>query len=172
MTEMLSGRKLFLGLAALIVITMALLAGGERGAGTTGSRSYTSFLEDVEVLNIQGGDTAWRAISGKVRLSDDGTDARLEDVVIVVPSQDLSMSSPSGSFDVEENTLDLEGNIVTQVGGFTVRTDSVRVVPGGKVRAGDRVTLTGKGVQIEGRGLEAGDEQTLRLKRDVKAVFE
>ncbi len=166
--------RTFITALALLALAALFLSGTGRKAGDAKAQAATdaSYLEDVKVLNIQHGKTNWEVRSNRVNLSADGKDARMEDVTISVPDENLTMKAPEGRFDMEKDTLDLSGQIVTEAKGFSMETGQMKVVPGGKVDAGSKVVLKGKGMRIEGTGMEAGEERTLRLRSNVKAIFE
>ncbi|MDA8169496.1 MAG: hypothetical protein M0Z59_07340 [Nitrospiraceae bacterium] len=134
---------------------------------------YLSYLEDVSVFNIQDNKTVWSASSRKATLTGDGSTANLEKVSLNVPSENLSLKANGGVLDLDRNTLNLTGRIESEVKGFQMDTDSLRIVPGGKVSspANDMVSLKKERILIEGKGIETDSERTVKLKNNVKAIF-
>ncbi len=113
------------------------------------------------------------ATSKKAILAGDGQTARLSGVAIDIPAEDAKLSASGGELDLDSNVLTLDGEIKSRIKGFDLKTSSVQIVPGGKLNTGknDPVLLEKKGIEIEGRGLDANQEKKVRLDNDVKAIF-
>jgi hypothetical protein len=133
--------------------------------------SYSSYLEDVKVYNIDKDKVSWTAVSKRAMLSENGSNARLENVALEMPGEKVTLKAPVGVFDMDNNSLVLNGGITTFVRDMRMQTDSMRIIPGGKIDVANSVTLTGKGIKIEGGSLESGEDQKLKVKDNVKAVF-
>lgn len=146
------------------------LAGGGRQEPAKAS-SYSSYLDDVKVYNIVKDKVSWTAMSKKAMLSESGSDASLEDVNLEMPDERVKLKAPSGVFDIDNNSLVLHGGITTIVRDMLMETDSLKIVPGGKIDVSNSVTLTGKRIKIEGGSLESGENDKLKVKDNVKAIF-
>lgn len=132
-----------------------------------------SSLTGVSVINIKDNRTLWVATSKKAVFTGDGQTARLSGVSIDIPSENAKLDASGGELNLDSNILTLDGAIKSQVKGFDLKTNSVRIVPGGTLNTGknDPVVLEKKGIEIEGRGLDANQQKKVRLEGDVKAVF-
>ena len=161
---------LFLLAAVLSAFTMK---NQPRETGLQKVPVYYSSLSDINVLNVIGNRTLWSATSKKAVFSGDGGTASLSDVDINIPSENARLMASGGQYDLDKNTLSLTGEVKSQVKGFDMKTSSLQIVPGGKLNTGgdDEVLLEKKGIEIEGRGLEADQKRTVRLDRNVKAIF-
>ncbi len=142
------------------------------GAERDGAALYSS-LSGLSVINVKDNRTLWVATSKKAILAGDGQTARLSGVAIDIPAEDAKLSASGGELDLDSNVLTLDGEIKSQIKGFDLKTSSVQIVPGGKLNTGknDPVLLEKKGIEIEGRGLDANQEKKVRLDNDVKAIF-
>lgn len=161
-----------LGLLALAVLAFSILGIMEEKMVPQPSQPNPSYLEDIRVLNIQDNKVAYSLTARRAQLAQNGREAALADVSMQVPEQGVLMRAPAGNFDFESGELHLTGNITTEMKGYDVLTNSIQIRSGGKISTGQKVIVKGKGMEIEGQGLEAGEEKTLRLKSNVKAKFE
>lgn len=161
-----------IAIAALWLFKWGYLPGKESYRERGGLPVYAhSSLEDISVISIENLKTLWSASSKKAILSADGSRARLEEVSLRIPAEELSLKAAGGVLNLDDTTLDLKGQVTTQIKGFQVKTDSLRITPGGKVDSGEKVVLEKESIIIEGGGLEAGDKKNVKVKNNVKATF-
>lgn len=160
-----------LGLAVL-VSSMLGFVGGKEAPRPSQYQPNPSYLEDIRVLSIQDNKVAYSLTATKAQLAENGKETALENISMQVPEQGVITKAPSGDFNLESGELRLAGNITTEMKGYDVLTNSLQIRPGGKISTGQKVIIKGKGMEIEGQGLETGEEKTLRLKNNVKAKFE
>jgi len=175
MTYVAVSRRFGLLIAGAALIIVALLLFIREGAERAPARvpdSVSSFLEEVRVINVQDESIAWSLDSKRAQVLRNGKDARLEDVRMEVPAEEILVRAPGGLFDMDSGSLKLTGEIKTEIKGYDVETGAIEIKPGGKVTTSGDVVLKGDGMEVRGRGLETGEEKKVRLKSNVKAVFD
>jgi hypothetical protein len=175
MTRVLVSKKSALILSVLLLIALgaflSLRGTGVRREAHEEGAPGASFLEGVKVISVQGDKVGWSLDSKQAELLQGGKEAKLDEVLMDVPEEGAHIEAPGGYFDIDTGKLRLTGDIKTDIKGYVLETGSVEVLPGGKINTPGKVLLKGKGVEIEGRGLETQDEKNVRLKSDVKARF-
>ena len=174
-TRFLGPIRKFLPVLVLLGVAMSAfsISHQPRETGPQKPKVYYSSLSDVSVLNIVNARTLWSATSKEATFSSDGGTANLKDIAINIPSENARLKASGGQYNLDTNLLSLTGEVKSEVKGFDVKTSSLQIVPGGKLNTGgdDKVLLTKKGIEIEGNGLEADQKRTVRLDKNVKAIF-
>lgn len=131
-----------------------------------------SFLEDVRVVNTHAGERRWTLLTKRASIAEGGETARMEEVTVELPEEEMTVTADSGLYHVSSRDLTLDGNIRAVTPDYTITTSSMSLSSGkAEITADDRVVLESDGFRIEGYGLRAEERRAVRLERDVKAVF-
>jgi LPS export ABC transporter protein LptC len=131
-----------------------------------------SFLEDVKVVNQRIGKEQWSLVTKKATISEDGDTASLQDVTVRLPAEEMTVEADSGLYNILSRDLALTGNITAVTDSYVIKTESANLTAEkGELSTDDRVVVESRGFRIEGHGLRAAEKKSVRLLRDVKALF-
>jgi len=159
-------------LAALAGLAVLSLVVPKRQDNNVDRALSESRLEDVRVVNKRSGEPQWTLLTKRAVLAEDGGAARMEDVTVEIPDEGMTVTADSGVYDVDNRDLSLAGNIRAVTSGYTITTSSMSLSSAkGELATDDRVVLEGDGFRIEGDGLRTGEQRTVRLRKNVKAIF-
>lgn len=154
---------------AAVVFLLAMWTGRPPDTVRPGTDSY---MEGVSVTARKAGRELWRIASERAEISESGGIVRMNGVKAFFPDEALLLEADSGAYDIRENTLNLSKDIRAEVGGYTIRADSLNILPEGeRLSVEGRVEIKGRGMRIQGTGLKAYGGQRLEILGNVRAVF-
>jgi LPS export ABC transporter protein LptC len=181
--------KIFLAAAilALVVVSIVYLVGNP-GLKKAARAPVKDAKQDQAEVVIDGfhfakndGDKEnWDLKARKAEMKKDSKTAELEDLEAVLCAKNgtkLNLKADSGTFDTESKSVKLSGKekgvVITSNSGYRVSTQSLDWNDKKKeLRTDDPVTLHGKNIMIEGKGMVArSDLQEVRINNGVKTVF-
>lgn len=127
-----------------------------------------SEMDSLRVEHREDGSLSWLLESERASLSQGGETAELKEVRLSLPNRSIFVSSDSGLYGIENGSLYLSGNIIADISGYTIRTNSATLLEGRELVSDEVVIIEGKGVRIEGKGLRTKEEKV--VLKDVKAI--
>jgi LPS export ABC transporter protein LptC len=155
-------------LLALSLLICLLFKSGGQSENKFGI-SVGSFMENVSVVNRKSGDRQWSLKTKRALLSEDGSTAEMKDVILTLPSEEMTVLADSGLYNMDSNDLSFSGDVKAVTEKYTIRTDTARLKKE-TISSDDKVVIEGRGFRINGTGLKASQKK-IRLLNDVTAVF-
>lgn len=137
-------------------------------------------IEGFRFSNTEKDKGNWNVIAKRADIRKDTGDAKLEDLQAVFTGESgsvLSLESGEGVFNTNSKDVKLypkDKNIkITSNNGYVIHAENLDWNNDKKeLRTKDKVTLSGKNIKIEGKGLVArSDLQEVKITNGVKTVF-
>lgn len=146
----------------------------------TGRESYVdlrvtgnSFLEDIKILQKKKGETRWILTAEKADFFEGDNKAVLQTVGLAVPENNLMLYADKGTYDFSKKSFTADTVVEARGENYRITADSLDLdVSSSGIQTEGRVNLEGKGFSVEGKGMQAGKEQKVRIFKDVKAIFQ
>jgi LPS export ABC transporter protein LptC len=146
----------------------------------TGRESYVdlrvtgnSFLEDIKILQKKKGETRWILTAEKADFLEGDNKAVLQTVGLAVPENNLMLYADKGTYDFSKKSFTADTVVEARGENYRITADSLDLdVSLSGIQTEGRVNLEGKGFSVEGKGMQAGKEQKVRIFKDVKAIFQ
>jgi len=137
-------------------------------------------IEGFRFSNSEKNKGNWEVVAKRADIRKDTGDANLEDIQAVFTGENgtvLTLESVEGMFNSNSKDVKLypkDKNIkITTNNGYVMHAENLNWNNDKKeLRTDDKVTLSGKNIKIEGKGLVArSDLQEVRITNGVKTVF-
>jgi len=132
------------------------------------TETLPSEMDSLRVEHREDGSLSWLLESERASFSQGGESAELTQVRLTLPDRSIFVNADSGLYGIENGSLHLSGNIIADVSGYTIRTNSATLLEGRELLSDEVVIIEGKGVRIEGKGLRTKQDKV--VLKDVKAI--
>ena len=132
-----------------------------------------SFLEDIKILQKKKGETRWILTAKKANFLEGEDKAALQTVGLAVSGNNLMLYADKGTYDFSKKSFSADTVVEARGENYCITADSLDFdVSSSGVQTEGRVNLEGKGFAVEGKGMQAGKEQKVKILEDVKAIFQ
>jgi len=161
------------GLVAVLLFGIFLMLKTGKESDVDLRVTGNSFLEDIKILQKKKGETRWILTAEKANFLEGEDKAALQAVGLAVPGNNLMLYADKGTYDFSKKSFSAETVVEARGENYRITADSLDLdVSSSGVQTEGRVNLEGKGFAVEGKGMQAGKEQKVRILKDVKAVFQ
>jgi len=135
-------------------------------------------IEKIRYSGTKAGRVEWELEADSAKRSKDEDLTLLENVRVTFFARDSTsylLTADEGTFMENSGEIKVSGNVVVRSSGdgYTIKTSSLTYfVNGRKITTDERVSMTSRGIDLEGTGLVVlVDKNSFRLLRNVRAVF-
>lgn len=166
-------KKWLLGAVLCVLLgSFVMLRAGRESPGNP-QTSMSSFLEDVTIVQSRDGTAVWTLTARRADVLEEENVARLHSIAFTLPENHLTLTADEGAYDFSTQSFSTASIVEGRGDSFRITADSLDVdVSSGMIRTPGPVRLDGKAFSLEGRGMEAGRGETVRILGDVRATFE
>lgn len=164
-------RKLLFVCASLFLLTVLIVyLNQEKDAKIKLHLGDNSYMDEVSITQKKAGLVKWMLNSEKAIFLTNN-DIKLDNLKIIFPEKELTLTSNSGMYDIENRNLKIEGNINAftkdyEIVASTLFWDSSK----NEIFSDERVQIVGKRFFAEGDAMTATTDKAT-LNKNVKAVF-
>lgn len=164
-------KTVFLAVAVLFFVVLALLSEREGDIKTKIKLGDNSYMDDVAITHKKDGAVKW-TLSAKKAVFVTDNDVALTDLTISFPEKELTLTSDEGTYDMAQRDLKIEKNIKAAGRNYdivaeTLFWDSSR----NELLSDDTVRIVGRKFYVEGDHLVATTDKAI-LQNNVKAIFQ
>ncbi len=129
-----------------------------------------SYMDDIKIRHKKDGRDQWM-LSAKKAAFMDSHEISLNDLKIIFPDRDLTLTSSYGIYNNKNRNLELKGDIEASTDKYNIKAKRFLWDSSKKELFSDqRVQIIGKGFFVEG-DIFTATEGKARLDKNVKAVF-
>lgn len=132
----------------------------------------SSYMEGFRIVSKKNGTDSWVITARRADFSRDETLARMDAVTMDIKKEGVVLNADHGTYNMNTRDLKLEDNITIQIKDSVIHAKNLSWNPsGGILSAEGKVQLKGNKFTVEGEGLTATGDNTVRLMQNVKAIF-
>lgn len=131
-----------------------------------------SYIEGLKIVNKKNGLDSLVITARNADFSRDETIAQMDFVTMDIKKEGVVLTADRGTYHMNTKELFLENNIVIRFKDSVISAHRLSWNPSeGKLTSDDMVKMEGAKFRIEGEGLAATSDNTVKLKKNVKAIF-
>ena len=162
---------LFVAASVFLFYVLAILFNQEKDLKVRVGLGDNSYMDEVTITQKKEGVINW-IIDARKALFLSETDISLNDLKIVFPEKELTLTSEGGLYDVRGRTLKMDGNIRASAKDYDIIARSLFWDSStNEITSDSRVQIRGKRFFVEGDRLTATSDKA-KLTNNVKAVFD
>lgn len=168
------GRRIFWIIVSLSVVSIFFFVFyGERDYKKDISiNKANSYLEGVRIVSKKDGADVWMITARRADFTKDETIAKMDSVTIDIKKEGVVLNADNGIYNMNTRDLHLENNIKVLIKDSVISAKDLTWNPsGGILSSDDKIQMEGKKFKIEGEGLNATEDNKIKLMRNVKAIF-
>lgn len=164
-------KKLLFVCASLFLLTILIVyLNQEKDAKIKLRLGDNSHMDDVSITQKKAGLVKW-ILNAEKAVFLTSNDVKLDNLKIIFPEKELTLTSNGGMYDIENRNLKIDGNINAftkdyEIVASTLFWDSSK----NEILSDERVQIVGKKFFAEGDNLTATTDKAT-LNKNVKAVF-
>ena len=162
---------LFVAASVFLFYVLAILFNQEKDLKVRVGLGDNSYMDEVTITQKKEGVINW-IIDARKALFLSETDISLNDLKIVFPEKELTLTSEGGLYDARGRTLKMDGNIRASAKDYDIIARSLFWDSStDEITSDSRVQIRGKRFFVEGDRLTATSDKA-KLTNNVKAVFD
>lgn len=132
----------------------------------------TSFIEGLEILHSENGNTIWKLHARKADFTKDDNIVELKNVTVTVPKNGMIFYADTGRYDLLSKNFIINSDIQAEAKDYCILTSSLDYnASSGTATTDQRIIVEGKKFKVEGKGMTLDSEQIVRIRNNVKATF-
>lgn len=163
-------KKLFICAFLFLLTVLIVYLNQEKDAKIKLRLGDNSYMDEVSITQKKAGLVKWILNSEKAVFLTNN-DIKLDNLKIIFPEKELTLTSNGGMYDIENRNLKIEGNISAftkdyEIVASTLFWDSSK----NEILSDERVQIIGKRFFAEGDTMTATTDKAT-LNKNVKAVF-
>jgi LPS export ABC transporter protein LptC len=163
-------KMLFAGASLFLLSVLIVYLNQEKDAKIKLRPGDNSYMDDVSITQKKAGVVKWM-LSAKKAIFLTGNDVKLDNLKIIFPEKELTLTSNGGMYDIENRNLKIDGNINAftmdyEIVASTLFWDSSK----NEIVSDEKVKIVGKKFFAEGDNLTATTDKAT-LNKNVRAVF-
>lgn len=164
-------KKLLFVCASLFLLTVLIVyLNQEKDTKIKLHLGDNSYMDEVSITQKKAGLVKW-ILNAKKAVFLTNNDIRLDNLKIIFPEKDLTLTSNGGMYDIENRNLKINGNINAftkdyEIVASTLFWDSSK----NEILSDEKVQIVGKRFFAEGDAMTATTDKAI-LNKNVKAVF-
>ncbi|MBF0566432.1 MAG: hypothetical protein HQK89_14475 [Nitrospirae bacterium] len=168
MSRVMALSMVFVIAVLLAIVTKMELAGPVRVT----VHSSDSYMQRARIVHSVDSSDKWVADVGKIFLYENGTMARLKDIVLTVPDKKISVKAPYAYYDVKAGEIDVKGEITASNGDYEIRSkDIVWNSKSETLYGGKGVYLRGRDMTLSADTMVSHKGEEVNLNGNVKVIF-
>ena len=161
----------FVAASVFLFYVLAIYFNQEKDLKVRVGIGNNSYMDDVTIAQKKEGVVSW-IINAKKALFLTETAIRLNDMKIVFPEKELTLTSEGGLYDVKGRTLKIDGNIKASTKDYDIIARSLFWDSStNEITSDSGVQIKGKRFSVEGDRLTATSDKA-KLTNNVRAVFD
>jgi LPS export ABC transporter protein LptC len=166
-------RSMLVVLSIVLFSLLFFMFKGERGTKTGVLFKGESYIEGLKLVHRQNGSTDWTLTARRADISDNGNKAHLSGIEMKIENKGITIYADKGLYDMNARDLFVDGEVVAKGDSYSITSKDVKFdSTSGTLKADGGVKMQAKKFSVEGIGMEADNAaQTVRIRKDVKAVF-
>ncbi len=163
-------------LVVLSVVLFSLLFfmfKSEKGPKTGVVLKDDSYIEGLKLVHRQNGNVDWTLTAQRADIAGKGEKAYLSGIEMKIENKGITIYADKGLYDMKARDLFVDGRVVAKGDSYSITSDGVKFdSTSGMLKADGGVKMEAKKFSVQGIGMEADNTaQTVRIRKDVKAVF-
>lgn len=166
-------KKWLFGAVLCVLLGAFVMLRGGREIPDNPQTGIGSFLEDMTIVQRRDGSAVWTLTAKRADVFEDENRASLHSIALSLPDHNLTLTADEGAYDFTTQSFSTVSIVEGRGDSYRITADSLDVdVSSGMIHTPGPVRLDGKAFSLEGRGMEAGRGETVRILGDVRATFE
>lgn len=166
-------RVLLVVLSVLLFSLLFFMFKSEKGAKIDTLRKGQSYIEGLRLIHRQNGNKDWVLTARRADITEKGDKAFLSGVEMKIEDRGITVYADNGLYNMIDRNLTIDGKVVAKGDNYTITSEQVKFDSStGLLKADGGVTIESRKFRVKGTGMDADNTgQTVRIRRDVKAVF-
>ncbi len=160
-------------LSILLISSLIYMMKSEKGVQTGILQKGESYIEGLRLVHRQDRTADWTLTASRADIGDQGSKAYLSGIEMKIENKGITIFADKGLYDMNSRDLLVDGKVVAKADSYSITTDGIKFDnAGGMLKTDGAVKLVARKFSVEGTGMEADNTaQTVRIRKDVKAVF-
>jgi LPS export ABC transporter protein LptC len=166
-------RSMLVVLSVVLFSLLFYMIKGERGNKTDVLQKGESYIEGLQLVHRQNGNRDWTLTARRADITDKGDKAYLSGIEMKIENKGITVYAENGLYDMTGRDLTVDGTVVARGNSYSIISEHVKFdVASGMLKADGGVKIEAKKFTVQGTGMDADNTgQTVRIRKDVKAVF-
>jgi len=137
------------------------------------NHSSQSYMENVTIIHKKENQMQWTGNIKRVLFSGSEKSAKLDGIVLHFPEKNISLRAKSGIYGLEKNMISLEEEVIASNQDYEIKSENLKWDVGEeKMTSESEVIIKARNFTIKADSMNASREGKVSLSGNVKAFFQ